>query len=792
MIKVSVIVPVYKTERYLRECLDSLVGQTLADIEIVIVNDGSPDNSQLIIDEYASRHANVKAFEIANSGQAVARNLGISQASGEFIAFVDSDDRVPLNVYQRLYAKATEADVDVVAGVLQSFSSKGQWIHEIQLKCFSADLSGITIEEYGNLILDGSPCNKLIRRDFITRHGIHFYEGLYWKEDWYFCMQLYFYGARVSLTTQVVYFYRAREDLANPSATQDFRSFDAVKFMDMVNALDRICIDHRSRNIKDIKDAHLLASLIAYVRRYREKMFERDVDMVMDVMCDVLASSGGGVFARLELFDDLCCRLLAAGKREDARRFLQDDTFKSYLKTASRESVELSQIADLGSKLEAHFDALEKRIAHLNIDRSRLWRQLEEVRNSTVWRMSYPVRRAGDHAKRRLSGLRQRVKARLAHVVASIVQVLWAGVWKQFRRKPLILIGERQRLSMEDNGYVFFNYLRTRYPGQTTYFVYDKSRFDIGGAPAEDGFLAYGSVRYWLTCLLADCYVVTDCIRDIADHAVIKAISRFRHVVFLQHGIIGHRKLNSYYGKVSCESRGFYIKTFLVSSDFERDLVARELGFDQELFVSGLPRYDLLRKSDEQGKQVLIAPTWRQWLRHEDQRVFEASEYWRHWVSLLTNPGFHEMLAANGARAVFYPHFAMHKYLQCFRSGSDSLLIADPSSTSLGALIRESSMLITDYSSVAFDFMYKRSPVIFYQFDADQFHWDAGGPPPISGDELVGEVAYGERELLALAREYLRSGQPSADRVALSDRYYKYRDGENCERIYRHILSEVR
>ena len=114
MIKISVIVPVYNTEKYLPKCLDSLVNQTLKDIEIIIVNDGSPDNSQKIIDDYVKKYKNIKAFEKKNGGLSDARNYGIKKASGEYIAFLDSDDYVTVDMYEKMYKKAISQHFDMV------------------------------------------------------------------------------------------------------------------------------------------------------------------------------------------------------------------------------------------------------------------------------------------------------------------------------------------------------------------------------------------------------------------------------------------------------------------------------------------------------------------------------------------------------------------------------------------------------------------------------------------------------------------------------------------------------
>ena len=110
MVKVSVIVPVYNVEKYLSNCLDTLVNQTLKDIEIIVVNDGATDSSPEIIEEYAAKYTNIIALNKPNGGLSDARNYGLPYAKGEYIGYVDSDDYVDYDMYERLYNKAKEAD----------------------------------------------------------------------------------------------------------------------------------------------------------------------------------------------------------------------------------------------------------------------------------------------------------------------------------------------------------------------------------------------------------------------------------------------------------------------------------------------------------------------------------------------------------------------------------------------------------------------------------------------------------------------------------------------------------
>lgn len=116
MYKVSVIIPVYNAEKYLKKCIDSVLSQTLKEIEIILVDDGSTDNSINILDEYDKNFKNIKVIHQQNSGPAKARNVGIENATGKYIGFVDSDDYLSNDMYETLYNIATQNNIDIVTG----------------------------------------------------------------------------------------------------------------------------------------------------------------------------------------------------------------------------------------------------------------------------------------------------------------------------------------------------------------------------------------------------------------------------------------------------------------------------------------------------------------------------------------------------------------------------------------------------------------------------------------------------------------------------------------------------
>lgn len=175
MVKVSIIIAVYNVERYLEKCLDSLLAQTLEDIEIIAVNDGSTDGSQAILDHYAKRSNKLKCFGTENGGAAAARNYGLSHASGEYIGYVDADDFVDPEMYEVLYEKAAECGSDIVECNLRHTSASGKDVDiEVMPRYY----------DHGELICFGRYVvwNKIYRRDWLLATGVRFPEGLIYED----------------------------------------------------------------------------------------------------------------------------------------------------------------------------------------------------------------------------------------------------------------------------------------------------------------------------------------------------------------------------------------------------------------------------------------------------------------------------------------------------------------------------------------------------------------------------------------------------------------------------------
>lgn len=181
MSKVSVIVPVYNVEKYLARCLDSLVSQTLEDIEIICVNDGATDNSAEILSKYAEADERIKVINQANAGLSNARNTGIDAAIGEFISFVDSDDFVEPNFLEKLYNAAVETNSEIAcAGIIRENQKKQKVFLTFENQEVKTGIS-----EKFTLVKAPEHCyvwNKIYKTDSLKSAGIRFIGGLMYED----------------------------------------------------------------------------------------------------------------------------------------------------------------------------------------------------------------------------------------------------------------------------------------------------------------------------------------------------------------------------------------------------------------------------------------------------------------------------------------------------------------------------------------------------------------------------------------------------------------------------------
>jgi glycosyltransferase involved in cell wall biosynthesis len=208
---VSVIVPVYNVERYLKKSVSSILAQTLKSIEIILVNDGSTDGSGEIVNKYDREYDQIKLINKQNGGLSSARNEGLKHATGEYILFCDSDDYLPHNICETLYGQALKNNCDVVCCNVTTVDESGRVIEEFKVKKEGIFTGGV---EATRLFLSGklfrpSAYNKLVRKSLFEDNDLTFPYGLYFEDNPY-TIKLLSVANRIQTISMNGYYYVRR------------------------------------------------------------------------------------------------------------------------------------------------------------------------------------------------------------------------------------------------------------------------------------------------------------------------------------------------------------------------------------------------------------------------------------------------------------------------------------------------------------------------------------------------------------------------------------------------------
>lgn len=220
---ISVVVPVFNVENYLSQCLESIRNQSFTSFECILIDDGSTDNSGKICDEYASADNRFRVFHISNSGRSSARNLGIEYSNGDYITFVDSDDYIDKNTFEKAKDKILNDKADICCYGMVRISDNER-IEEIRIQD-----RGIIKNFIHNDVYMNSVCNKLFRRNIIVENNIRFALDLSVCEDLLFVFKAMSFSKSICYLDECFYLYRIIETAQKQSGYSDKELIDLKK-----------------------------------------------------------------------------------------------------------------------------------------------------------------------------------------------------------------------------------------------------------------------------------------------------------------------------------------------------------------------------------------------------------------------------------------------------------------------------------------------------------------------------------------------------------------------------------
>jgi CDP-glycerol glycerophosphotransferase len=278
---ISVVVPVYDVEDYLADCLDSVLAQSVDDLEVVLVDDGSTDGSAAIAQSYVDRDRRFRLVSQANGGLSKARNTGIDAATGDLLAFLDSDDLLPPNAYELLLGALEQTGSDFATGNVHRLSSWGTWQAHYLEQAFQITRLRTHVTRDRPLLTDRTAWNKLWRRSFWDQHGLRFPEGVV-HEDIPVILPAHFMARTVDVIADPTYLWRSREG-GGLSITQ--RRLEPRVLLDRLAAIYQVC-DYLTEHGPPHALRWYREAVVADDLRYHLKVLDRADDAYRQLFLD--------------------------------------------------------------------------------------------------------------------------------------------------------------------------------------------------------------------------------------------------------------------------------------------------------------------------------------------------------------------------------------------------------------------------------------------------------------------------------------------------------------------------
>lgn len=810
----AVIAAAYNVESYLDDFFESMVNQTIkkSQLRIIVVDDGSTDDSALIVDSWKKRYPDlIEYVKKENGGQASARNVGLDHAgSADWLTFIDPDDFVSRDYFEQIdKIAASRQSLQMISCSLIFFYEDRNVFentHPLKYRYKEED-------QFYNIQDDGHPVQlsmstAFFRATALRETGIRVNEDIrpsFEDADFVNRFLLRLATGTICFTSKARYFYRKRGDGSSTLDSSWNRKNNSLILVRKPSYLLKLLEDSKKtkgyvpRFIQDTVLYDLswyFKRFVGYPQRAEQYYGDESASRFLSLLDQIFGYMDTECLETIRgswICYDWKKALLAYYKDAKPR------THIIYFETVNpRHSEFLLRTSDPNVQLFLEGEELkpfdEKSCSVPFFDRKFQtlwfrWYRYEDEAQELSYRLS-----DGSPVALSVRGSQFKDSAPMSQALE-----LFTKDWHKYRQAGDSWLVLDRTNQADDNGEHFYRWLMRNHPEQKCYFVLQKSSADWQRLEKE-GFnlLDFGSTEHIRE--------LKRCSKIISSHADGYVQSFFKDyyyrskdIVFLQHGVI----MND----LSPWLNGKPIDLMITSSRQEYDSIAGQGApyylTPKQVVLTGLPRHDrLLEKSREINasakRTLLVMPTWRadltgaltQGQATGDNPLFSDTQYAKSWSSFLSSDKLRQLMSEYSFEVVFYPHansqpyldagaFEVPDYIQVHRSAEGN---------DMQAAFAGASMLVTDYSSVAFEMAYINRPTVYYQFDEDSFF--AGSQVYAKGyfdyrEDGFGPVVATEEELLLavekLAKNDFVASEVYRDRCAET---FEYRDGKCCERVY--------
>ena len=879
--KFTIIIAAYNSGKWINEAIDSVINQTLdfkENIQLIIVDDGSTDNTKEIINVYTEKYnKNIKYLYQENNGQASARNYGLEYAEGEFINFLDSDDKLESNAcceVLKFYNQHSDT-VDVVSIPLVFFG-EDTGDHILNYKFRETQLVDL-LKQPSFIQLSAS--SSFIRRTAFK--NLRFNENLITSEDALLINQILLDKCKLGVLNSTKYYYRRREDYT--STTDNFKQRKEY-YNDQVEYYIKNIIDYSKEKLGYIPEFIQYLSMytlqwIFEVPEINHILSQKETKELYALLDTILQDINDNIILEQKNINENLKYHILSLKHHGFNHIIETGQEKLKIGNLTIDTLGLksfwidiievrnNQLYILGY-LPSFFKNKNTTIKAIRITNNTntefngeeiqfpknntfsLGKPVEEklyteihiplepnTRNTIYFKVRYNIEvdipiqftmnaklsrtshytrtsytknkiqlnqyltknidnsiiiepyNFKKYLKLEYSTLKKIKKTKKPKYKETILLriIYFILINTIYKNKKAWLFMDRQNTA-KDNGEHLFKYSIKQKDGIQKYFIIDKNSPDYKKINKKGKVINFASFKHKLKFLLADKIISSHPGDDVVNPfwgEQIYQINGLLHIqyIFLQHGII-NEDLSSWLKK--CDMN---LTIFVCSAQKEYDSIFQyPYHYTKEVVqILGLPRYDALE--NQTTKQILIIPSWRHIFDNITPDEFKTTPYFKNFNKLINDEELIKYAKDKGYNLIFKPHPKTIDFINLFTKNPEVKIDAN-FSMEYTDLFNQSNLLITDNSSVFYDFSYLKKPILYYHFKGDTPKFTNKESEFDFENDGFGEVIKDYKDLIRTIKEYIDNDCEIKEKyLERINKFYTYHDKNNCKRNYNAVMK---
>lgn len=849
--KFSIIITAYNAESWVRKSIKSIIKQSLDfknNVEIILINEGSKDKTEEICKYYASIHpCNIKYISKRYEGKGASRNLGMKYANGEYITFLDADDYISKNTLKRVLA-VFEKNTDI--NIVTIYSNFYESLINTPILKLKYDTTRVIDLIKNPEFFQAQAMTCFFKRKSIE--SVKFSKDLTLSEDLSFVNQLLIDNPKIGISSNCKYFIRDPEEkktllsiipksentqknveysfinlirksqekygstphfiqntilfyfnelILNESINEKLNAKqikylnekirETLKFVDEETIYNHQQIDIRIKTfLLFLKNdfSYPKSDQLRLTKSLKLDTVYIDIYEIIDDELYVLANINSiALDEKVDVYvngEKIETRVLEFPQRERYylnERYLVNHTFEFRVKLDENKTYDIRFNSNISSELNIDFSRpcnFSKVVGYAKTKKFLSVLNGNEIiikkKKTTSW-IKQEIKALAGMLKNRAPGFETAIPIRLMYFL----------IYPFMRNRRIWFYMDFPTIA-DDNGMHLFKYsIDQNEKGIRKYFIIDKNTDSYKKMKRIGPVIPYHSLKHRVLGLFAE-KIITSHPDNNYIYAFWGHYPNFAGIlksstIFLQHGIT----LNNISGWLNKFDKN--LDFMLTASKKEYDsLFKYYYNYDEDIIhLLGFPRFDNLK--DEKTKTILLMPSWRRYLSKENKYTISDSTFFKTYNALINNPKLIKLTKKYGYEIIFRPHPHVYQFIDLF--DRNEYVKIDYERGSYQDLFKKGALMITDYSSVAFDFAYLKKPVLYFQYgedyhfnlDESYFDYDTMG---------FGEVCESEDELIELIEQYMKTDCEMKEKHKKNvDDYFIFTDQNNCKRVHDAILK---